>query len=182
MTERKRASDLKGAEALRWTSLIAQLGSMQPKVCAEIKRLLSIFFASSAGVLSDLVLGWAFTALPLAFVAEEEVRGHSLTVCPTPPQNKHKLFVKRRAHSVMVSLPSFPILSFRSDVFLSEFWEDDPGSCGTNGFFWCLFWLLFKEEEDCWFCDLLTLSVGWFPRSRWVSSFSFPIMAVDLLS
>jgi hypothetical protein len=67
-----------------------------------------------------------FAALPLAFVAEEEVRGQSLMVCSTPPQNKHKLFAKRRACSMMVSLPSFPILSFRSDVFLSEFWNDEP--------------------------------------------------------
>ena len=43
VTGRKRESDLKGAEALRQTSLIARLGSMQPKVHVEIKRLLSIF-------------------------------------------------------------------------------------------------------------------------------------------
>ena len=57
MTGRKRALDLKGAEVLRQTSLVARLGSMQPKVRAEIKGLLSIFFASSAGVLLDLILG-----------------------------------------------------------------------------------------------------------------------------
>ena len=43
VTGSKRASGLKGAEVLRRTSLVAWLGSMQPKVCAEIKRLLSIF-------------------------------------------------------------------------------------------------------------------------------------------
>ena len=42
VTERKRASGLKGAEALRQTSLFAWLGSKQPKVRAEIKR--RVFF------------------------------------------------------------------------------------------------------------------------------------------
>ena len=72
-------------------------------------------------MLSDLVLGWAFTALPLAFAVEDDVCGHSLTVCPTPPQKKHKLFAKQHACSVVVNLPFFPILSFGSDIFLLVF-------------------------------------------------------------
>ena len=46
------------------------------------------FFVSSAGALSE---SWAFAALPLAFAEEEEVGGHSLTVCPTL-QKRHELF------------------------------------------------------------------------------------------
>ena len=79
-------------------------------------------------------------------------------VCPTLPQNRHKLFAKQRACLAAVNLPYFPILSSRSDIFLSELWDDVPESHGTNCFFWCLFWLLFEEEEDCWFCDLLAFS------------------------
>ena len=43
VTERNKASGLKGADALRRTSVIARLGSTQPMVRAESKRLLSIF-------------------------------------------------------------------------------------------------------------------------------------------
>src|ERR1700734_37206 len=45
ITERNKASGLKGAEALRRTSLIARSGSTQPSVRAESKRLLSIFLS-----------------------------------------------------------------------------------------------------------------------------------------
>src|SRR6202044_13087 len=45
ITERNKASGLKGAEALRQTSLIARSGSTQPSVRAESERLLSIFLS-----------------------------------------------------------------------------------------------------------------------------------------
>ena len=70
VTGRKRVSGSKGAEVLRQTSLVAQLGLMQPKVHVEIKRLLSTIFLH---LQLDLVSGWAFAALPLAFAEEEEV-------------------------------------------------------------------------------------------------------------
>ena len=44
VTERNKASGLKGAEALRRTS-VARSGSMQPMVRAESKRLLTIFLS-----------------------------------------------------------------------------------------------------------------------------------------
>jgi hypothetical protein len=66
------------------------------------------------------LLDFAFAAWPLAFAAEEEDLGHSLAVCPTPPQKRQRLLVKQQAHSALVNLPSFPILSPKSDVFLSE--------------------------------------------------------------
>ena len=140
--------------------------------------------ASSAGVLLYLVLGWVFTALPLAFAEEEEVCGHSLTVCPTPPQKRRKLFANWHARSAAVSLPSFPILLFRNNVFLSVFWDDDLESCGTNSCFWCLFWLLFRfeEEEDClilWFFNFLWRLTTLFSLSL---LFSFLITTVNLLS
>ena len=43
VTERNKVSGSKGAEALRWTSVIARSGSTQPMDCAESKRLLTIF-------------------------------------------------------------------------------------------------------------------------------------------
>ena len=45
ITERNKASGLKGAEALRRTSLIARSGSTQPSVRAESERLLPIFLS-----------------------------------------------------------------------------------------------------------------------------------------
>ena len=42
VTERNKVSVLKGAEALSRTS-VARLGSMQPMVCVEFERLLTIF-------------------------------------------------------------------------------------------------------------------------------------------
>ena len=45
VTERNKASGLKGADALRRTSLIAQSGSTQPSVRAGSERLLSIFLS-----------------------------------------------------------------------------------------------------------------------------------------
>src|ERR1700720_3145405 len=68
----------KGANALSRNSSVARWGSTQPFARAESKRLLKLFFVSSAtGALSDLVC----TARALAFVAEEEDLGHSLAVC-----------------------------------------------------------------------------------------------------
>src|ERR1700691_551560 len=76
------------------------------------------FFESSAEVPSDLS-DFPFAVWPLAFVAEEEDFGHSLAVCPTPPQKRKRLLANQQAHSTAVSLPSLPSLSPKSDFFLS---------------------------------------------------------------
>ena len=85
-----------------------------------VRKAADYFFESSAGGVSDLS-DFPFAARPLAFEAEEEDFGHSLAVCPTPPQKRQRLFAKWRARSATVSLPSFPILSSKSDFFFSEF-------------------------------------------------------------
>jgi hypothetical protein len=88
--------------------------------------------------LSDLS-DFPFAAWPLAFVAEEEDFGHSLVVCPTPPQKRQRLLANWQAHSTVVSLPSLPSLSPNSDFFLSELWVDEPDSRRVNHFFCDLF-------------------------------------------
>ena len=85
-----------------------------------VRKAADYFFKSSAGGVSDL-LDFPFAACPLALEAEEEDFRHSLAVCPTPLQKRQRLFGKRRAHSATVSLPSFLILSSKSDFFFSEF-------------------------------------------------------------
>ena len=86
----------------------------------RVQKAADYFFESSAGGVSDLS-DFPFAAQPLALEAEEEDFGHSLAVCPTPPQKRQRLFVKRRARFTTVSLLSFPILSSRSDFFFLEF-------------------------------------------------------------
>src|ERR1700683_4737134 len=85
-----------------------------------VQRAAHYFFESSAEVPSDLS-DLPFAARPLAFMAEEEDFGHSLAVCPNPPQKRQRLLVNLWARSAAVSLPSFPSLSLKSDTFLSEF-------------------------------------------------------------
>ena len=130
------------------------------------------FFESSAEAPSDLLdlLDVPFTMQPLAFAAEEVDFGHSLAVCPTPPQKRQRLFANRWAHSSAVSLPSLPSLLPRSDVLLLEFCVEEPDSCGTNGFFdlsW-VFWFD-EEDEDCWCVFSAFFSVDCPPHSRRVS-------------
>src|SRR6202040_1460067 len=102
------------------------------------------------GALSDLVC----TARALAFIAEEEDLGHSLAVCPTPPQNRQRLLLNRHVRSACVSFPSLPSLSERSGFFFSEFLNEPPWF--EDWFFLALFFESFFEllEEDCWFDDL----------------------------
>src|SRR6202040_4339844 len=119
VTGKNRALGSNGAAALRRTSSIARSMSSQPEVRAVSKRLLSIFFASSAGLLSDDV---TCAALPLAFAALDQ----SFAVCPTPPQKRHKLLANRRDRSAGVSFPSRPSFSPKSVFFLSRFWDSDP--------------------------------------------------------
>ena len=90
-------------------------------------------------------LAWA--AQPLALEADEDDFGQSLTVCPTPPQNMHKLFSKRHCHSCRVSFPSLPSFSGRE----AELPEDDYGLLDLLPLFWLplffleLYRLLFPE-------------------------------------
>src|SRR5882762_8816347 len=77
------------------------------------------FVKSEAGVLSDLS-DVSFAAQLLAFAAEEEGFGHSLAMCPTPPQKRQRLLVKRRIRSAGVSFPSLPSLLPMSNVLLLE--------------------------------------------------------------
>ena len=138
--ERKRASGSKGAEMLRRTSITAQSGSTQPMVSVQSPKGCSLFFESSAGVvlgLSDFVLA----AQPFALAVDEEDFRHSLAVCPTPPQKRQRLLAKRRAHSTAMSLPSFPSLLPKSNVFFLELWVDKLELFGVEDFFCCLFWL-----------------------------------------
>src|ERR1700685_1635886 len=92
---------------------------MQPSAHAESERLLSILFESLAEGPSDLLdlSDFPFAAWPLAFIAEKEYFGHSLAVCPTPPQKRQRLLVNQQAHSAAVSLLSLPSLSPKSDFF-----------------------------------------------------------------
>ena len=74
------------------------------------------------GVLSDLVCA----ARALAFVAEEEDLGHSLAVCPTPPQNRQRLLLNQHVRSACMSFPSLPSLSERLGFFFSELLDELP--------------------------------------------------------
>ena len=77
---------------------------------------------------------FSFTAQLLAFAAEEEGFGHSLAMCPTPPQKRQRLLAKRRIYSAGVSFLSLPSLLPKSDVLLSDFHEDKLVSCGADCF------------------------------------------------
>ena len=74
------------------------------------------------GALSDLVCA----ARALAFIAEEEDLGHSLAVCPTPPQNRQRLLLNRHARSAGVSFPSLLSLLERLGFFFSELLDQLP--------------------------------------------------------
>src|SRR6202050_44700 len=84
-----------------------------------VQRAALYFFKSSAEVPSDLS-DLPFAARPFAFMAEEEDFGHSLAVCPNPPQKRQRLLVNLQDRSVAVSLPSFSSLSLKSETFLLE--------------------------------------------------------------
>src|ERR1700723_935298 len=88
-----------------------------------VQKAASAFFVSSAtGALSDLVC----VAQALAFVVEEEDLGHSLAVCPTPPQNRQRLLLNRHVRSACVSFPSLPSLSERLGFFFLELLNELP--------------------------------------------------------
>jgi hypothetical protein len=79
-------------------------------------------------------LDFSFAAQLLAFVAEEEGFGHSLAMCPMPPQKRQRLLVKRWICSAGVSFPSLPSLLPKFDVFLLELREDKLVFCGADCF------------------------------------------------
>ena len=56
----------------------------------------------------------ALVAQAFSLEAEEVFFGHSLTLCPAPPQNMQRLLVNWWVHSSEVSLPSFLSLLERS--------------------------------------------------------------------
>jgi len=128
----------------------------------RVQKAALYFFVSSTWALSDLVLGLFFVAWLLAFAVEEEDFGHSLVVGPTPLQKRQRLLVNWQDHSAGISLLFFLILSFRSDIFLSEFWDDKLELHGANGFlcilFW-LFWLFWLKEEEDWLCGFSIFSL-----------------------
>ena len=94
-----------------------------------------LHFFESSGVADNWSL--ALAALAFALEAEEVIFGHSLTLCPAPPQNMQRLLVNRQARSSEVSLPSFPSLLERSGfLFCPE--EPDESLLG----------LLLDEEVD----------------------------------
>src|ERR1700723_729781 len=99
-------------------SSVARWGSTQPFARVESKRLLKLFCVFSDGCTVRLSL--RCTTRALAFVADEEDLGHSLAVCPTPPQNRQVLLLNWHVHSACVSFPSLPSLSERSGFFFSE--------------------------------------------------------------
>jgi len=98
----------------------------------ESKGLL-YFVMSSARVLSDLS-DVSFTAWLLTFAVEEEGFGHSLAMCPAPPQKRQILLTKQWIRSAGVSFLSLLSLLPRSDVLLLEFWEDKPVLHGADCF------------------------------------------------
>ena len=67
----------------------------------------ALYFFESSGVVDDASL--ALAARAFAFEAEEVFFGHSLTLCPVPPQNMQRLLANRRARSSEVSLPSLEV-------------------------------------------------------------------------
>ena len=138
-----------------------------------VRKAAFYFFESSAKAPSDLLglLDVPFTTWPLAFAAEEEDFGHSLAVCPTPPQKRQRLFANRQARSSVVSLLSLPSLLPRSNVLLLELLVEELDSRGTNGFF-DLSWVFWFDEEDgdCWCVFSVFFSIDCPPHSRQVSS------------
>jgi len=113
-----------------------------------VRRLL-YFVKSSAGALSDSS-DVSFAAQLLAFAAEEEGFGHSLAMCPTPPQKRQRLLAKRRIRSAGVSFPSLPSLLPMSDVLLSELRADKPVLRGADCFVSCFDGEVFGRMRDVW--------------------------------
>ena len=66
VTERNKASVLKGAEALRRTS-VARSGSMQPMVRAESERLLTIFLSPQP---EESPIYWTFLSLHVLWLSK----------------------------------------------------------------------------------------------------------------
>ena len=137
-----------------------------------------LFFCILSWCAVGLGFGLSFRG---SFAAEEEVHGHSLTVCPTPPQNKHKLFAKRRACSATVSLPSFqfchsgPMFSCRSS---EKTIQSHVGWMVSSGvYFDC--YLRRKRIVGLWFVSLICRLISSFSLSL---LFSFPLTAINLLS
>jgi hypothetical protein len=73
-------------------------GAINTVLNLYVMRAVDYFFGSSV-----------FTARALA--AEDPDFGHSLAICPMPPQNIQRLLSKRRFLSSWVSFPSFPSFS-----------------------------------------------------------------------
>ena len=95
----------------------------------------ALYFFESSGVADDASL--ALAAQAFALEAEEVFFGHSLTLCPVPPQNMQRLLANRRACSSEVSLSSFPSLLERSGFL---FCPEEPDESGLG--------LLLDEEVD----------------------------------
>ena len=70
-----------------------------------------LYFFKSSGAADDPSLALAARAFALGV---EEFFGHSLALCPAPPQNVQRLLANQRACSSEVSLLSFPSLLERS--------------------------------------------------------------------
>jgi len=79
-------------------------------------------------------LDFSFAVQLLAFAVEEEGFGHSLAMCPMPPQKRQRLLAKRWIRSAGVSFPSLPSLLPKFDVFLLELREDKLVFCGADCF------------------------------------------------
>ena len=70
VTERNKVSVLKGAEALRRTS-VARSGLTQPMVCAESKRLLTIFSSPQP---EESLIYWTFLSLHVLWLLKQRKR------------------------------------------------------------------------------------------------------------
>ena len=95
----------------------------------------ALYFFELSRVVDDASL--ALAARAFALEAEEVFFGHSLALCPVPPQNMQRLLANRRARSSEVSLPSFPSLLERSGFL---FCPEEPDESGLG--------LLLDEEAD----------------------------------
>ena len=78
-------------DVLSFNSVGAWWSSTQLLVCAESLELCSIFFKSS-GAVDDPSLALAAWAFALEV---EEFFGHSLALCPAPPQNVQRLLANQ---------------------------------------------------------------------------------------
>ena len=93
------------------------------------------------GALSDLVCA----ARALAFITEEEDLGHSLAVCPTPPQNRQRLLLHWCVCSACVSFRLCRVYQRDRDSSSQSYSMSFP-DLKTDSFWrysWSLFW-------NCW--------------------------------